>query len=173
VNYFQGRFEATHSERGQSFGSPEEIYYCQAQAALRAEELAGITPQLLEPLSDKRLGAILFMWGQKYSYFIALECSTSPPRVQLSACPLDGHFHRPMLSGDATSHAVWHVIVSKMLEAEGVVAAPFESVEEWWQETEPRLNLEAWEALERQRRQEERSEEARRRWRQALEGGEG
>jgi hypothetical protein len=158
MNEFNGHKETVH----QSFGIPANVYGLMAQAALHAEELAGIEPQTLERFHDGRPGALLFMWGQKYSYFIALECSSSPATLQLSACPLDGHFHRPLLSGDATSHALWHCAVSRMIEVEGILAAPFESVQEWWDQTQPQIERQAQETSERLLRAQEKSAEARR-----------
>ena len=44
MNFFDGRFETVHLERGQSFGIASDIYCSLAQAAIAASELAGIEP---------------------------------------------------------------------------------------------------------------------------------
>jgi hypothetical protein len=76
-------------ERGKSFGIAPNIYHLLAQAAISAEELAQIAPQVLTPHQDGRPGAILFLWGQEMEFFVSVDCSIDPPEVQLSACGED------------------------------------------------------------------------------------
>jgi hypothetical protein len=59
-----------------------------------------------------------------------------------------------------------------MLEAEGLVSASWEDFEWFNQLVVPKLEAEAKEAHERWLAQREKSEEARKKWREALEGSE-
>ena len=79
MNYFKGRHENIHLEHGQSFGMPKGVYFQLAQAAIGAEELGGIEPQILTPHQDHRPGAVLFLWGKKWSFFVSVDCSIDPP----------------------------------------------------------------------------------------------
>jgi hypothetical protein len=65
---------------------------------------------------------MLFLWGPRWSFFVSLDCSSAPPRVQLSAGEADAPkpFHRLLVTGSAEARAVWHALVSRMLEAEGI-----------------------------------------------------
>jgi hypothetical protein len=84
---FDGRDETVHLERGARFGIPANVYHLLAQAAISAQELGGIEPQVLTPHEDGRPDALLFLLGRHLSFFVSVDCSLSPPAVQLSACP--------------------------------------------------------------------------------------
>lgn len=94
---------------------------------------------------------MLFLWGKCWSFFVSVDCSLSPPCVQLSACGQDEPIplHRPLLSGNANNRRVWHVLVSRMLEAEGFELARVEDFEWFNQLVMPQLEVQGEEALKR------------------------
>lgn len=122
---------------------------------------------------DGRPGAVLFLWGRVWSFFVSLDCSREPPLVQLSAYGQDEPipFHRSLWSGNATEPRVWHVMVSRMLELEGFALARVEDFEWFNQLVVPELEAEAEEARQRWLAQREKSEDVRKKWREALENG--
>lgn len=131
MNYFDGHHETVRLENGRSFGIPRRIYYCLAQAAISAFELAAIEPVLLEHLPDNRPGAICTLYGKSYVFTIQIAMET-PPVVALHRQDLDGLGSLACVcGGDACSFEVWQQIVSHMLEAEGFVGATWEEIEQW------------------------------------------
>ena len=119
MNEFDGHKEIVHLEHGQSFGIPKGVYYFLAQAAINAEELAGIEPVLLEPLESGKPGALCCLYGKQYSFSILVECADEPPAVVLSMVGLDDFIPPEAIAKGRTDRVdVWRVIVSRMLQAE-------------------------------------------------------
>jgi hypothetical protein len=131
MNFVNGRDETVHLERGESFGIPAHIYQCLAQAAISANELAGIEPVLLEPLESGKPGALCCLYGKQYSFSILIECANVPHVVVLSMVGLDDFIPpEAVVEGHADSLDVWRAIVALMLQAEGFVGATLDETEQ-------------------------------------------
>jgi hypothetical protein len=131
VKDFDGKHETARLENGLSFGIPPRVYYCLAQAAISAYELAGIEPVTLEHLPDNRPGAICTLYG-KVSAFTIQIAMEHPPVVALNAQGLDelGGFIC-ICGGSAYDFDTWRKIVTHMLQAEKYVGMTFAELEEW------------------------------------------
>jgi hypothetical protein len=129
---FDGHRETVHLERGERFGIPPAVYQMLAQAAISASELGGIEPILIQQLAQ-RAGAMLQLYGRSWSFLVVVDCSISPPGLQLSVCELDAKrpFHRPIYNGNANAHSDWACVVSMMLEAEGFEGSSLDDLDAW------------------------------------------
>ena len=129
---FDGHHETVHLENGRSFGIPRGIYQRLAQAAISAFEWGAIEPVTLEHLPNSKAGAICTLYGRTHVFTIVIAMDPRPV-VDLARAKLDDRTGElvHVYGGDANSFGVWHGIVSRMLEAEGVAFATLEDIEEW------------------------------------------
>jgi hypothetical protein len=89
MSFFDGKYETTHLERGESYGLSPRVYQNLAQAAISAEELCGIEPVLLEPIGGG--GCVCTLYGQTNAYQIGIHTHppNAPPIAVLKIMELD------------------------------------------------------------------------------------
>ena len=73
------------------------------------------------PWRTVKPGAVCTLYGSKFAFSILVECAALPPVVVLSMAALDDFIPPlPVVQGHADSLDVWRVIVSRMVQPEGL-----------------------------------------------------